>query len=61
MFSLTVPHCLLLFDGQVGATISSPILHQHILNNPEKKKKERVGMSESRELTTLASAWLIEA
>lgn len=41
MFFLTVPHCLLLFDGQVGATVSSPILYQHILNYTEKKKAEK--------------------
>lgn len=57
MFFLTVPHCLLLFDGQVGATVSSPILYQHILNYMGEK---RGGMLESRELTTLASTWLIE-
>lgn len=59
MSFLTVPHCLLPLDAQVAATVSSPILYQHILNYTE-KKKERVGTSESRELTILASTLLIE-
>lgn len=45
MFFLTVPHCLFLFDGQVGATVSSPILYQHILNYTEKKKEKEKGES----------------